>query len=102
MEINRVFFGSMLRRLVELSDLFGKCGCNNVVWVAISNQARSNFVDVGLKPAARADKHSSVNQCSHKIDFSLHGAKKIPVYVLAVKDGFSIHRCDKSSFVFLN
>ena len=88
--------------MVELSDLLGKCGFNNMVRALISNKDRSNFVELCLKPAARADKQSSVNQCSHKIDFLLHRAKGIPVYVLASKGGFSIHRCDKSSFVLLN
>ena len=50
-----------------------------MVWIAISNQDRSNFVELGLKSAVRADEHSLVNQCSHKIDFSLHRAKKIPI-----------------------
>ena len=70
--------------------------------VPISNQDRSYFVELGLKFAARADRQSSVNQCSQKIDFPLHRAKRIPVYVLAGKGGFSIHVCDKSSFVLLN
>ena len=71
MEINRAFLGSMLRCLVELSDLLGKCGCNNMVWVPISNQNRSNFVELGMTPAVRANEYSSANQCSHKIDFLL-------------------------------
>ena len=73
-----------------------------MVRAPISNQDRSNFVELGLKPAARADKRSSVNQCSYKIDFSHLRAKRIPVYVLAGKGDFSIHRCDKFSFVLLN
>ena len=35
MEINQAFLGSMLRWLVELSDLLGKCGCNNMVIIII-------------------------------------------------------------------
>ena len=73
-----------------------------MVRVPINEQDRSNFVELGLKPAARADKYSSLNQCSHKIDFLLHRAKKIPVYVMAGKGGLSVHRCDKSTFVLLN
>ena len=53
--------------MVELPDLLGRCGCSNMVWVVISNQERSNFVNFSLKPATRADEHSLVNQCSHKM-----------------------------------
>ena len=73
-----------------------------MVRVPISNQDESNFVEFVLTPATRADKHSSVNQCNHKIGFLLQKAKRIPLYVLDGKDGFCIHRCDKSSFVLLN
>ena len=75
-----------------------------MVKIPISNQYRLNFVELGLKSAARADEYSLVNQCSHKIDFSLYRAKKIPAYILPGKSGFSIHRytCDKPSFVLLN
>ena len=73
-----------------------------MVRVPISNQDRLSFVKLSMKPAAKADKQSLVNQHKHKVDFSLYKDKRIPVYVLAGKDGFSIHRYDKSSFVFLN
>ena len=63
-----------------------------MVWVAIIKQDKSNFAEIGLKSAATADEDSSVNQCSHKIDFSLHRAKKIPMQVLAGKGGFRRHR----------
>ena len=48
MEIDRAFIRSMLRWLVELLDLLGKYGGNNMVWVAISNQDRLKFVELGL------------------------------------------------------
>ena len=73
-----------------------------MIWVAISSHDRLNFVGLGLKPAARADKQSSVDQCSHKIDFSLYKTKKIPMYVLAGEGEFPMHRSNKSSFVLLN
>ena len=85
-----------------MTDLLGKCKCNDMVRVPISNQDGSNFVELGLKPATRADKHSSVNQCNHTIDFSLHSSKRIALYVLAGKGGFPIHRYDKPSFLLLN
>ena len=77
-----------------------KCGCNNMVWVAISNKIC--FVELGLKPAARTYEQSLVNQCIHKIDFLLHRTKRIPMQVLADKGGLPIHRYDKSSFTLLN
>ena len=43
---------------VELSDILGKCECNNMVWVLINNYDGSNFGELGWKPAARADKQT--------------------------------------------
>ena len=55
-----------------------------MVRVPISIQDRLNFVDIDLKPAARADEDSLVNQCSHKIDFSLHSSGETPsIYLTA-------------------
>ena len=99
MEINQAFLGSMLKYWLNCQILEN---VDVIIWLGlpISNQERLNFVKLSLKSAARADKRSLVNQCSHKIDFSLYRAKRIPVYVLAGKGGFSIHRCNKSILCF--
>ena len=45
-------FWFMVKGFVKLSDLLGKYGCNNMVWVTITNQDKSNSVQLGLKSGA--------------------------------------------------
>ena len=54
----------------------------------ISNQDKSNFVELGLKLAAGVDKQSSVNQCATRLIFRFIGLKESQCMYWPVKVGF--------------
>ena len=96
---SRVMGGDLRSPVVFLAGT-GKIGAI-LRRMMVSGRPRNVLFNAFLQPLECTSYVPTVS-AAHKLTVSaLHRAKRISVYILAGKGGFCIHRCDKSSFVFL-